>query len=312
MRFQLADQRLVYVYSIRIHTALFTVYFISHTVLDPNMAPIIHCIRHGQGFHNLGAGFYDLRDPRLTALGEQQCEVLRNTSFPDQSNISLVTASPLSRTLQSASLIFGPALTSNGKCPTQILALPDAQETSGDLCDVGSDPSVLGDIVAENNWPVDLSLIKDGYNVKTLGSRYSPHSSAIAARARDARILLRQKMRELVRNGDADAQIVLVTHGGYLHFFTDDWEDSYQFPGTGWHNCETRSYSFEGDIMEDADGDARLVETMESRRKRGKTYPMYGRERQPELFNLGMQQWGSQGLERPDRVGTAEDVSVAA
>ncbi|KAF2489035.1 hypothetical protein BU16DRAFT_520144 [Lophium mytilinum] len=274
------------------------------------MAPVIHCIRHGQGFHNLGAGFYSLHDPHLTPLGISQCETLQATSFPDQSNISLITASPLSRALHTAFLTFSPALTSGRKCPPQILALPDAQETSDDPCDIGSDPSVLRGIVAENNWPVDLSLVKDGWNVKTLENRYSPHSSAIAARARDARVLLRQKIRELVRKGDTDAEVVLVTHGGYLHFFTDDWEDSYQYPGTGWHNCETRSYSFEEDVMADADGEARLTETTESRRKRGKTYPMYSREKQPELFELGMQRWESQGLQRPDKLRKVPDMSV--
>ncbi|MCJ1229167.1 hypothetical protein MMC12_005832 [Toensbergia leucococca] len=273
------------------------------------MAPIIHCVRHGQGFHNLGAGFYSFRDPCLTPLGEEQCEILRNTSFPDQSNISLITASPLCRTLHTAFLAFSPALTSNIKCPPQILALPDAQETSDEPCDIGSDPSSLRSIVAENHWPVDLSLVKDGWNVKTLENRYSPHSSAIKARARDARILLRQKIRALVRNGDIDAQVILVTHGGYLHYFTDDWEDSYQYPGTGWYNGETRSYAFEEDFMADVDGEARLNETMESRQKRGKTYPMYRREKQPELFKLGMQRWESQGLQRPDRLGTALESS---
>lgn len=49
--------------------------------------------------------------------------------------------------------------------------------------------------------------------------------------------------------------------------------------------------------MTDVDGDARLTETMENRQKRGKTYPMKEREKQPELFELGMQHWGSQGLQ---------------
>ena len=274
------------------------------------MAPIIHCVRHGQGFHNLGTGFYSLQDPGLTPLGEEQCEILRNTSFPDQSKISLVTASPLRRTLHTAFLTFSPALTFNRNCPPQILALPDAQETSDALCDIGSDPSLLRSIIAENQWRVDLSLIKDDWNVKGLESRYSPHSSAINSRARDARSFLRLKIRELVRNGVVDAQVVLVTHGGYLHYFTDDWEDSYEYPGTGWHNCETRSYVFEEDFMTDVDGEARLTETMESRRKRGKMYPMYPREKQPELFELGMQQWESQGLQRPDKLGAATDGSA--
>ena len=65
--------------------------------------------------------------------------------------------------------------------------------------------------------------------------------------------------------------------------------------------------------MAEDDGEARLTETMESRRRRGKTYPMCGREEQPELFELGMQRWESQGLQRPDRLGTtALDLSATA
>lgn len=267
------------------------------------MAPIIHCVRHGQGFHNVEPGHYDLPDPRLTPLGEEQCETLRKALFAEQSNISLVTASPLCRTLHSASIIFNAALTSNGKCPPQILAIPDAQETSDDPCDIGSDPALLRETANKNGWPVDLSLIKDGWNIKTLGNRYSPHSNAISARARDARIFLRQKIRELVQHGDPDAEVVLVTHGGFLHFFTDDWEEAEYFPGTGWRNCETRSYVFENDFTTDKDGEARLTETMESRQRRGKTYPMSGREKQPTLFEAAMQSWEKQGLQRPDRLG---------
>ncbi|KAK5062949.1 hypothetical protein LTR84_005025 [Exophiala bonariae] len=274
--------------------------------MGAQMVPRIRCIRHGQGFHNVGAGCYTLRDPFLTPLGEEQCQTLRDTSFADQSRISLVVASPLCRTLQTASLMFGQTLDSNSKCSPQILALPDTQETSDDLCDVGSDPAVLQKIVADFKWPVDLSLIKDGWNDKTLESRYSPHSDAIAARARDARLFLRQKIRELVDGGsDPDVEIVLVTHGGYLHYFTDDWEDAFQFPGTGWRNCETRTYTFENGFAEDTDGDARLIETLESRRRRGKTDPMSGREKQPGLFELAMQSWENQGLPRPDRLGVA-------
>ena len=266
------------------------------------MGPVIHCVRHGQGFHNLGAGDYSLPDPRLTPLGEEQCEALRKASFADQSNISLVVSSPLCRALHTAFLTFRPALTANNKCPPQILALPDAQETSDDPCDIGSDPSVLRDIVTEYRWPVDLSLIKDGWNDKALGNRYSPHSNAITARARDARIFLRSKIRELASKGDPDAQVVLVTHGSFLHFFSDDWEDAYQYPATGWHNCETRSYVFEHDFMTNIDGEARLMETMKSRQMRGKMHPMLRREKQPELFQLAMECWESHGLQRPDRL----------
>jgi len=30
----------------------------------------------------------------------------------------------------------------------------------------------------------------------------------------------------------SEKEIVMVTHGGFLHYFTEDWEDSSQFQGT--------------------------------------------------------------------------------
>lgn len=149
---------------------------------------------------------------------------------------------------------------------------------------------------------MDLSLVHDGWNQKKARSRYSPSNDAIKVRARDARLFLRTKLRELVANGDDDVEIVLVTHGGFLHYFTNDWEDSYRQPGTGWYNCETRSYVFESDFRSSHDEEAWLMETRESRRRRGKDHPMYGRMNQVKLFHTAMECWEGQGLQRPDQV----------
>lgn len=268
------------------------------------MAPTIHCVRHAQGYHNVGGGNYLLPDPSLTPLGEQQCKILREESFPSQAKISLIMGSPLCRTIHTASLVFSEALAPSEKHRPKILALPDAQEISDDPCDMGSDPDVLRAVADKNAWPVDLSLVHDGWNLKSLslGGRYSPTDKAIRARARSVRLLLRQQIRELSDRGDISPEIVLVTHGGFLHYLTDDWEDAGSYAGTGWRNCETRSYGFEEDPMANADTEARLIETAESRSRRGKTYPVIRREKQQKLFKLSMQCWESQGLQRPDRV----------
>ncbi|EHY57932.1 hypothetical protein ABEF92_001703 [Exophiala dermatitidis] len=276
--------------------------------------PRIHLVRHAQGFHNLGSEFHSLPDPRLTPHGESQCATLQAEHFPPekQQNISLVTASPLCRTIHTAHLVFSPAL-HNGKCVPCILAIPDAQETSDFPCDTGSDPEVLRSICKENGWNVDLSLVTEGWNIKTLDSRYSPASDAIKARARDCRVLLRQKARELSQRGDTDVELVLVTHGGFLHYLTNDWEDADNLSGTGWQNCEARTYVFENDFADDADGDAYFVETMESRTKRGKNYPMFDHQKQEELFHKTMQGWEDQGLQNPAKLGVPlepEDAEV--
>lgn len=284
------------------------------------MPAIIHCVRHAQGFHNLGTEFHSLRDPRLTPHGENQCADLQSASFPPsaQQQISLITASPLTRTLHTAYLTFQPRLDPNHPShitstnaptsaqPPQILALPDAQETSDFPCDTGSSPSDLSAFTSQQSWPVDLSLLSDSWTTKSLGTRYSPNGFAIAARARATRQQLRAKARELVAAGVENPQIVLVTHGGFLHYFTGDWEDAYKGLGTGWVNCETRAYEFEAGLGGDADEDgdeARIVETAASRRRRGKEGPMPGWKEQEVLFEETMQGWERSGLQRPDRIG---------
>ncbi|EXJ64042.1 hypothetical protein A1O7_00377 [Cladophialophora yegresii CBS 114405] len=270
--------------------------------------PMIHLVRHAQGFHNLGTEFHSLPDPRLTPLGESQCAKLQEEHFPAerQQSISLITASPLTRTLHTAFLTFKPALSSQGtKCKPTILAIPDAQETSDYPCDTGSDVPVLKAFIEEQKWPVDLSLLTDTWNVKTLENRYSPASAAIKARARDCRKLLREKARDLASNGDENVEIVLVTHGGYLHYLTDDWEDAAKLSGTGWDNTEYRTYTFETSFLSDDDSQAHLTETRESRQRRGISHPMPDHEEQKGLFDRVMQGWEDQGLQNPAKLSPA-------
>ena len=96
----------------------------------------------------------------------------------------------------------------------------------------------------------------------------------------------------------------MVTHGGFLHYFTEDWEDSSQYQGTGWTNTEFRSYTFSEETHKDdlegypLEGDnATLVETVESRERRGKDGLAPSREQQKTLYKLGTQGWDDQGLQ---------------
>ena len=88
---------------------------------------------------------------------------------------------------------------------------------------------------------------------------------------------------------------MLVTHGGYLHYFTDDWEDSNKYYGTGWLNTEVRAYNYVAGLESD-DDDAALLETLESRTRRGKETAMFAKDKQEQLFDAGHQAWEDQGL----------------
>ncbi|KAI1211281.1 phosphoglycerate mutase-like protein [Annulohypoxylon truncatum] len=229
------------------------------------MAPIIHLVRHAQGFHNLSVENQQLSDPDLTPLGITQCEELCK-KFDAHDKITHLVASPIRRTLWTCLRSFDPVVKSGKK----VIALPDAQEISTLPCDVGSEPEKLqgefGDLV-------DLHLVQKGWNDKSSGSKYYPTPANLEARSREARLWLR----DLANKAGEDAQIVLVTHGGILHFLTRDWDGVKLEKGTGWENTELRSYEFEDPTGQDPE--ASLKETQPSwRRRRGSAIPLTATE----------------------------------
>ncbi|GAB7363414.1 hypothetical protein MBLNU230_g3691t1 [Neophaeotheca triangularis] len=213
---------------------------------------IIHCVRHAQGYHNLNIANHALRDPKLTSYGEEQCRRLAK-DFPSKS-VDLIVASPIVRTLNTSLIGFEEVIKSKG---LKVVAIPELQETSDLPCDTGSSPEDLAKVY--EGKPVDLSRVKADWTDKQ--GKFAPTASAIEARAKEARQWLMAR---------PEKEIVVVTHGGFLHYFTEDWTGDNRFPGTGWANTELRSYNFNTN-----DADPRLVELTESRRRRlGDEKPM--------------------------------------
>ena len=164
----------------------------------------------------------------------------------------MIVASPLKRTVYTALLSFP-----NKKLP--VILLPELQETSDAPCDTGS---TKAEITREfhNSSRVDMHLVTDGWNVKT--GKYSPSKTAIEERAKLARRWLKEQNAK---------DIAVVTHGGLLHFLTEDWADMERYQGTGWANTEYRSYRFDPLRPESAS----LIETEESKtRRRGLEKPL--------------------------------------
>jgi len=237
-------------------------------------------IRHAQGFHNLCEANHQLRDPRLTELGEQQCRDL-SQKISNLSSIDLIVASPIKRTLYTALFTFASLLKQRPEM--RIIALPDLQETSALPCDTGSD---LAELVEEfKDQPVDLSLLFDGWNEKSTAP-YAPVPSLILARARTARQWLAKR---------EEKEIAVVTHGGFLHFLTGDWTDHSIFTGTGWWNCEYRVYAFDTSSTQKT-ADSALVETKESRlRRKGHEIPLTEAE-QRNLADAATRNWVASGF----------------
>lgn len=73
--------------------------------------------------------------------------------------------------------------------------------------------------VGRESYPIGaLSLTLLGIQM----GRYAPNNAALKSRARAARRWLKAR---------PEKEIVVVTHGGFLHYFTEDWEDSSQYQG---------------------------------------------------------------------------------
>ncbi|KAK1832462.1 histidine phosphatase superfamily [Podospora conica] len=234
------------------------------------MPTTVHIVRHAQGVHNLSNANQLLPDPELTPLGEQQCARLRE-SFDRHDKITHLLSSPMRRTLQTTLLSFSPAL--DPPSTLKVHAVPLLQEISTLPCDVGSKPEVL----AQQFPTVDFSLCAEDWMDKAPAGPNAPEYAALERRARSAREFIRDLGRGY--EGEGEAEIVVVTHGGFAHFLTGDFEGSGDGGGTGWGNAEGRTFVFE----EGGEDGARLRETEESWEGRRGGLKRLGETEQREL-----------------------------
>ena len=136
-----------------------------------------------------------------------------------------------------------------------MLALPEAQETGEEPCDTGS---LLSELQKEfSDLPVDFNLLhEEAWNAKK--GLFGANALAVKKRALFVRRWLRERPEDV---------IVLVSHGGFLHYLNEDWEGFKEEKGTGWVNCEWRTYEFRAQEGQ-KDENASLVETTASRERR--------------------------------------------
>ena len=242
--------------------------------------PTLFLIRHGQAEHNVNPSHASRRDTVLTETGRVQAAQLRIAlSEPLRRQIGAVVASPLRRALLTALLGFedliiddraesagnalrnNPAETGQRRRWTQqsrLIALPEAQEVSDLPCDTGLP---VAELVAELDSPdskwrgrVNFDLMSaEDWGSKT--GRWACDEQTLKMRARETRRWLRQKMRHLsldenhaaTRGGEKPqvrGDCVLVTHGGFLHYLTEDWDGFVPEAGQSFisaHYCPTPS-----------------------------------------------------------------------
>jgi broad specificity phosphatase PhoE len=223
------------------------------------MPPAVITVRHAQGHHNI-KNQWRLYDAVLTTVGHQECAALSKT-FPSHDKVDLMVASPLRRTIQTAFESFGPVL---ARKDVPFLLHPNAQEVSGRNCNIGFNKDRLRhevcalfegkDLGFDPAERMDYDLVSEGWNSKE--GYWSPDEQDVKKRAADLRAWLYNR---------PEQTIVLVTHGAFLHYFTEDWEGFHPSIGSAYYNCEVREFTFTQDSK---DGDAHIRETEASRSKR--------------------------------------------
>ncbi|OGE47540.1 hypothetical protein PENARI_c042G05003 [Penicillium arizonense] len=239
------------------------------------MSPIVHCVRHAQGVHNLSHANHHLPDPELTPLGEEQAGAL-GARFPALENIQLILSSPLRRAIQTALLAFPSKVGDGG---LQVIAWPEVQEASDLICDTGRD---LLEIKAEfEKLPVDFTVVEPGWHIKE--GKWAPVAGRLLERAQLARQWLSQR---------PEKEIVVVSHGCFLHSLTNDWVNAVNSHATDWANAEVRSFAF----AHDEDERPALRETLESRKNRGLGPVALTKEQQLELQQATLKMWIEWGV----------------
>ncbi|KUM66111.1 hypothetical protein ACN42_g987 [Penicillium freii] len=128
--------------------------------------------------------------------------------------------------------------------------------------------------------PVDFTLVEPGWHIKQ--GKWAPAAGRLLERAQLAREWLSQR---------PEKEIVVVSHGCFLHFLTDDWVNADNLHVTDWANAEVRSFAF---VHEDER--PVLCETIESRERRGLEPVALTKEQRLKLQQTKLQTWIEWGV----------------
>jgi broad specificity phosphatase PhoE len=192
------------------------------------MAPrAVHFIRHAEGYHNIDHD-QSIPDPDLTPKGREQCKHL-STTFPYFDTIDLVCASPIRRTIQTASISMDPYLHSGKR---KILALPLAQEAPAEPANT---PSGIKSLEKEYGDIVNFDRCYEYSDYDSKKGAFAPDGKSLEARAATLRRFLRDREEE---------EIVVVSHGQFLHYVSRDVDDDGKQINGDWENTELRTYIF--------------------------------------------------------------------
>ena len=240
------------------------------------MHPIIEVMRHAEAEHNIMGP--QVRDPHLTARGRRQTRHV-GACYPHHNRIACVVASPMRRTIETALWAFAlPGADHNWKrFPTRmrITLLPELQEINATPSGTGSP---VADLVQEYGDVIDVTHL----STNRVGNQWfrkdrhtlsSPDPEKVEERARQARSWLHDLARTINAASGANTastddgvfadapRIVVVTHGEFAHWLTEDFGGITNLTNTGFGYAEVRSYRF---AVDDKGGIAEPVTLLET------------------------------------------------
>jgi broad specificity phosphatase PhoE len=203
------------------------------------MASTIYLVRHGESEHNVSKDVSQL-DPPLTTLGYAQASQLIS-KFPNPERIAAILSSPLRRAIQTSLTGFPHVLEKRYFDPSsefgvengiELTLEPDLQERSALPCDTGSERHVL-----EKDFP-NLTLEELGEGWQAKAGQYAADDDSVTLRAAKTREKL--KHLSVALRGNERRDIVVVTHGMFMKFLSD--EGDIDLPKAGW-----KSYTISND-----------------------------------------------------------------
>ncbi|OQN96972.1 hypothetical protein B0A48_16946 [Cryoendolithus antarcticus] len=196
------------------------------------MPPILHLVRHAEGWHNVADHGEDIHDPFLTPHGEEQCKNLRE-NFPYPNDVELLLA-----------------IVDRGQ---QILLMPLAQEASSTQMDTGSTveqiKEAFGDLVDTHR-----AAEVHPHWTKNVG-RFGPDAEAQNGRAKELRQFIMAR---------PEKHVVLVSHGSFAHAITGNFTKDGKETTRMWENAECRTYTFDESSVDKA----KIIETEDSKGRR--------------------------------------------
>ena len=172
----------------------------------------IYFIRHAQGEHNLSEKHWQVKYPKLTELGIQQCKNVKSKF--DTNCIDLILVSPLRRTLQTSENIFG---------KRKSLAIELIKEAIVNPCDLRESKT---EVIKDFQY-VNFNYVNDECDFNKLES---------LKEVRDRCHKFYLYLLELNKDN-----VAVVTHGAFLREFLNLYASCLSIENTDWfENCEVR------------------------------------------------------------------------